>query len=92
MADELRATTPEEIKRLIAAVLKAAQEFPDYFSENPKSNVENWKREAFILSVKINYYNDQISSVCMERLKRDLHDVLARLATLRLDPGPKERV
>ena len=91
IANELRPTTVEETKRLIAAVLTASQEFPDYFIEHPKSNVEHCKREAFLLCVKINYYEHQISSVCMERLKRDLHDVCARLANLRNPDLQKKR-
>jgi hypothetical protein len=82
LAAETGANTVEEKKRLLGAILKASEEFTDYFVDNPNTSTESCKRDIFILTAKIIYFESRISSTCIDRLKRDLNDRLRRLASL----------
>jgi hypothetical protein len=84
---ETGASTNDEMTRLIAAILKSSEEYPGYFVEHPKVLVENLKREIFILSAKINYFESYVNERCLIRLKRDLHDRCGRLAILQQTAG-----
>ena len=84
---ETGASTNDEMTRLIAAILKSSEAYPNYFAEYPKTLVENLKREIFILSAKINYFELYVNETCMTRLKRDLHDRCGRLAILLQSAG-----
>jgi len=79
---ETGASTNDEMTRLIAAILKTSEQYPDYFVQHPKTVVENLKREIFILSAKISYFESYVNERCMTRLKRDLHDRCGRLSML----------
>ena len=82
LVKETGASTNDEMIRLVAAILKSSDEYSDYFVEHPKTLVENLKREIFILSAKINYFEFCLNETCMTRLKQDLHDRRLRLARL----------
>ena len=84
---ETGASTNDEMTRLFAAILKTSGQYPSYFVQHPKTLVENLKREIFILSAKINYFEPHVNEVCMTRLKRDLHDLCGRLSMLQQTVG-----
>jgi len=82
MVSETGANSIEEMRRLIAAHLQASLEFPDYFVNSPKTKIEIYKREIFILTVKVYYFESHISKTAIDRLKQDLFDARTRLALL----------
>ena len=87
LVKETGATTIDEMTRLIAAILKSSEDYPDYFVEHPKTLIENLKQEIFMLSAKINYFDLYVNETHVTRLKRDLHDRRCRLATLQQGIG-----
>jgi len=82
LVTETGASTSDEMKRLVDAILKSSEEYSGYFVEHPKTLIEHLKREIFVLSAKINYFELSVNDTCMTRLKRDLHDRCGRLAIL----------
>ena len=79
MANETGARSIEEMKRLLAAIVKTSEEFPSFFCIDPKTKKETYRREVFILSTKIEYFKGHITDTCNERLNQDLFDASARL-------------
>jgi hypothetical protein len=79
---ETGAATSDEMTRLIAAIFKTSEQYPNYFVQHPKTLVENLKREIFILSAKISYFESYVNERCITRLKQDLHDRCGRLSML----------
>jgi hypothetical protein len=80
MVSETGAESIEEIKRLLASVVKTSEEFPDYFFDHPRGKMETYKREIFVLSAKIKYFDTYVSQTCLDRLKQDLFDARIRLS------------
>ena len=82
MTDETGARSVEEMKRLLAAIIKTSEEFPSYFCINPATKKEIYKREVFILTTKIEYFKGHVSETCIDRLKHDLFDANVRVLSL----------
>lgn len=82
MVSETGANSLEEMQRLIAAHLRTSQELPNYFVYAPKTKTEIYKREMFILTVKVYYFENYISQTSIDRLRQDLFDARRRLSVL----------
>jgi hypothetical protein len=83
---ETGASTRDEMTRLNAAIRRSSELYPNYFVECPKTLMENLRREVFILSAKISYFEFYANYRYLNRLKQDLHDRCVRLAMLQQDP------
>ena len=69
-------------ERLATAVEKANREFPDYFLQDPGSEIDNLRSKIFLYRVKINYYEGYVNHAKIDQLKRSMHDSRVKLSEL----------